>query len=276
MSYVLSTCYPYSSQLTAARYAADLALALGCPLHIAHAYSIPYVIGEFPVPVVAPDDQRSQATQQLQRAVSSLHDAYPHLDIRSSLGYGLLAEVLIETIEHAPPLLTVIGNDESDDATAEIGIDTADIMAELAMPVMAVTAGAAGSSLKRMCLALTARSLQESASLEGLEALHHKLGFSIHVVTVSMDGDDTVDSQGPLLQQLQGLGAEFATLPQSGASPSEQIATYAASFGADCLGVLRHERGFWSALFHKSQTEALLRKIDLPVLAFHSRENGMD
>ncbi len=271
MSYVLTICYPSAERATTATYAAKLATTLQCPLRLVHSYNIPYVIGEFPVPVMMPDDQRQVAQEQLEHAVTALRAGFPELDIRPDLGYGIPADVLAEAVEKEKPLVVVLGNDEATSPETWTGIDTAALMAEIEVPLLALPPAGDMPGISRVCLALSREQLLRSTPLEGLEPLQRGLRFKLSVLTVA-DGD--ADREGvplsPLMQQLEAAGAVFTTIGASGEDLGSQLAAAARDQGADCLAVLKHDRGFWSALFHKGHTEAILRETKLPVLAFHA------
>jgi len=273
MSYVLTICYPAAQANATQQFAARLAVTLHCPLHVLHSYTIPYVVGEFPVPVITPDDQRSLATRQIEASAQKLRAEFPDLEIKTELQYGIPADVLADAVEQEQPLIVVLGNDESDQGESWIGTDTAAMMAELSAPVLALSSTTGPSGISHVCLALDRDFLSTGSRLAGLERLQQALEFRLTVVTV-LSGNDDARSEGSALQhQLEKAGARFVVLQASGDELSEQLINFATAGGADCLAVLKHERGFWNALFHRSNTGAILRHVNLPVLAFHEIEN---
>jgi nucleotide-binding universal stress UspA family protein len=271
MSYVLTICYPAAQASATQDYAARLATALNCPLHLVHSYTIPYVVGEFPVPVITPDDQRHIAEQQLQAVEGRLRARFPALDIKTALRYGIPADVLAESVENEAPLVVILGNDESDHGETWIGTDTATMMAELAAPVLALSSATENPEISHVCLAIDRDSISEGVGLAGLEQLQEALNFRLTVVTVLKESEGEPAAASELQRKLERIGASFVLLQNSGEALSEQLIGFAAAEGADCLAVVRHERGFWNELFHKSHTGAILRKVHLPVLAFHQQ-----
>lgn len=273
MSYVLTTCFPTAESLRPAEVAAGIAMRVNCALRLVHAYTVPFVIGEFPAPVVAPDDLRVVAEAQLETAEESLLKLFLDLRVESSLSYGILDDVLSEAIDAESPLLVVLANDLAEDSEAALGTDTANAMSDIPVPVMAVPPRSMDSPLSHLCLALSPQSLADSEPLTGIGLLQQRLGFRVSVVSVSdgvPDGEEAAEFESPLRVQLSALGATFTTIPAGGVPLSEVLDAFITSQGADCVGILKQERGFFSALFHKSQTEALLKITSLPVISFHA------
>ena len=266
MSYLLSTTYPSAQGLVAAEYACGLAATLGCSVKLLHAYIVPITFGEMPLPIMPAEDARDLAAGQMDTAIAKLRSKYPDVGISSDLTYGNLADVLYEAARNAPPLLTIIGNDE-EDVNGWIGSNATEMLREAGHPVLAVPHTAVYSKPVHICIAGDGRSIAEGASVDILLRLQEACDLRITVLHILAEGEmPVVFTDSALGRQLARSGATYVELPASGAVDAT-IAGYAASQRMDWLALIPHHYGFWEGLFHKSHTAHMLHLAHLPILA---------
>lgn len=270
MSHILTTVYATDGGDDAASYAAALADALALPLRIIYPFTVPITIGEMPMPLMPVEDIQRSATERLSAVKEKLAQQYSALSITTEPAYGVLADLLDTDDDTAAPLLTIISNDEAEDADSWMGDETADILREGRRPVLAVPQKAAFRAPQQVCLACDARSIREGLPLTTLLELQQKLGFKITVLHVAgTDEHELITYEGSTLQaQLAGRSAGYAEVSVTGAV-DEAIAAFADAHGIDWLALAPHHYGFWEGLFHKSHTSRVLHLAHVPVLALH-------
>src|ERR1043166_3030908 len=131
MSYILTTIYPAPDGDAAANYAAELALVMKLPLRIVMPYVVPIAIGEIPMPIMAVEEVREAANIRLAEATKGLATKYPSITITTDVVYGNITDVLDDVADGKPmPILTVIGNSDSDGADSWMSNESSDIMRE--------------------------------------------------------------------------------------------------------------------------------------------------
>lgn len=270
MSYLLSAIYSSSQYgLTAAEYACGLADILKCPVRLVHSYVLPISISEIPLPVMAAEDVRSVAAVYMDESVIKLRNRWPDIDITGDIAYGDLADVLDEISQAKKPLLTIIGNDEENDADVWIGSNTGAMLREGDNPVLAVPYTAIFQQPAHVCIASDGQSIAEGASVDVLLQLKEAMNFGITVLHVKTEGGPVITfPESTLGIQLNAANVKYVEISAPG-TVNDAITAYTTAHGVDWLAVIPHHYTFWQGLFHKSHTSQMLHMAHMPVLALH-------
>lgn len=270
MSYILTTVYPIANGDAAAHYAAGLALASRLPLRIIYPYIVPVSVGEIPMPMLPVEEVREAARARVAEAAKSLAALYPSVEVTTDVVYGMLTDILDDELAGAKssPLLTVIGNDEEEGSDTWLGGETADILREGRMPVLAVPHTATFSMPQHVCLACDTRSIRQGLPVAALQTWQQRLGFRLTVLHVVQAEDTAIYEGSALERQLAATAVGYAEVSVT-KEVDKAIADFAQLHGMDWLALAPHHYSFWEGLFHKSHTSRVLHLAHVPVLALH-------
>jgi nucleotide-binding universal stress UspA family protein len=221
---------------------------------------------------MAAEEVREAANIRLAEATKGLATKYPSITITNDVVYGNLTDVLDDVADGKPmPILTVIGNSDSDGADSWMSNESSDIMREGSHLTLAVPHDSQFHLPQHVCIACDARTVREGLPLTSLFTLQQMLSFKITVLHVIGTGEEeTIAYEGSALEgQLNGVPTGYAEVSSAG-PVDDAIAAFADAHSIDWLALSPHHYGFWSGLFHKSHTSRLLHLAHVPVLALHA------
>lgn len=256
----------------AIRYACELAAVYNFSIHLVHAQMVPVTFGDAPVPILPMGEMQQAADAQMQELVAGLRRNFPGLDISGECYLGEVIDVLTDCCTEMLPLLAVLGNSGSADEGAWLGSAVLNGVRRLPCPVLAVPENYAFRQIQTICLACDKEDLAGGLQIGSLLALQRKLNASLQLVTVREPGSEAINIEESELKRT--LGSQLFSLQElEAADVSEAVHAAAREMNADWLAVVPHRYGFFTSLFHKSQTKAILHQSLLPVLALHAVEN---
>jgi nucleotide-binding universal stress UspA family protein len=136
---------------------------------------------------------------------------------------------------------------------------------------MAVPATAHFRPVQQICLASDLRHVSDKFPVAALQALIQATGATLHVVNVDNHNEqfrpETPLESSALHQLLAELRPQYHY--ETGTSTEEAVHEFLDKTNMDWLIVTPHRHSFFEGLFHKSQTKALMRLTDIPVVALH-------
>jgi nucleotide-binding universal stress UspA family protein len=216
------------------------------------------------------EEVRDAAMGRVAEVVKSLSSVYPSLEVSSDVVYGMLTDILDDELAAGKPapMLAVIGNDEEEGSDAWLSGETADILRDGRLPVLAVPHTATFKMPQHVCIACDTRSISEGLPLASLQAWQQRLGFRLTVLHV-VQAEQVISYEGSILEgQLAASAAGYAEVSVT-KEVDKAIADFAEMHGMDWLAMAPHHYGFWEGLFHKSHTSRVLHLAHVPVLALH-------
>jgi nucleotide-binding universal stress UspA family protein len=270
MSSILTALNTGTGGDSAIHYACGLAASLKLPVRIVNPFTVPITLGEMPMPMLPVEEVRASAERQLDDCIIKLKEGFPSVEVKATVAYGALADILDEEVGNNNPVITVIGHDLGEDPDIWIGSDSTDILREGKGSVLVVSNNAVYADPGHVCLACDTQSIKEGLPLNGLLVLQKLLGFRITVLHVVTSGEESIPfSSSPLYQQLdKASSVSFAEVSATG-EIDEVIASFPDTHDVDWLALAPHHYGFWQGMFHKSHTSRVLHLAHVPILGLH-------
>lgn len=253
---------------------AQQATAYGCQLgatydlsvHLVHAHMIPIAFSDTPVPILPLDEMRQIAEENMQDTLVKLKADFPLLSLSGECFLGDTIDVLKDCSKQMLPLLTILGNSGSAEDGAWLGSTVLNGMRQLPCPVLAVPPGYAFRHIQTICLACDDDDLEKGSEMNSLLRLQQQLNAALELVYVRKDDAAAPDYNSSKLKAAldnQTVALHEIQNPDIAAGVHEA----AVAMNADWLAVVPHRHNFFTGLFHKSQTKAILHESELPVLA---------
>lgn len=254
----------------AAEYGAHLASQWGLELKLIHAYFIPMTFNDPAIPMMPVDDLRHTSEERMAALSDKIKAGFPELKITTLVEYGDIHDTLEDAIEEAQPALVIVGSHGSDDADMWMGSTTIDMLRNAKCPVLAVPPQAGFQPVRKICLALDLSDEKNELPVEAIQQLQNTSNAAVHLLHVQKVGEEAINALDnlPAVQQLKEIGISVH-LTQTAGEIDDKIASFAAEEGMQWLIVIPHHYSFWSALFHKSHTKAVVKRSQIPVLALH-------
>ncbi len=246
-------------------YAAALAHVTNLPLKLVHTYSIPILYSpEALAPTLLPvTETRNHAQAQLEQAVAQLRARHASLQIEGRLALEDAEDALLED-DAAGEALLVIGTVPGQSHEWWEEDAGSDLLRNAHRTVLAVPAGTTYRPVKNIALALDPDNLPKQFSFLPLLRWVALTGAALQVITV---GEAAVPDA--VVQALLAAQPQYHRLKGAG-TVDEILLNFAEQSHTDWLAVVPGVYGFWSSLFHKSHTKALVEKITVPLLTLHA------
>lgn len=272
MSYIIAATDFSAISLNAVNYAADLALATGHDLVIIHSFSLPVMIGDVPVPASLIDDTQRDADEQMERLVKKITGTHSDIHLRSFVFYG----TILETIEkyatpHGKPLVTIMGNTNTQEDSTWIFSTLSDASANFSLPVLAIPPDANFKKAPAICLALDIDMNNNVAALNKVAELALALKAELHVINVQQDAfnrDNVAAVSEQTTNALLSAAPKYHFLYDQ--DVEKAIHKYCTNNSIDMLAVIHGDHSFLYSLLHRSHTKQLSRSMEIPVLVLHA------
>lgn len=250
-------------------YACGLAKDAGSSVVIFNSYIIPVTFSETPMPVIPMDDLQNIAEQRMAALVSKLREAFPGLEIQSHIIYGEIIDVIEEYLStSAKPWLIAIGNSGD---TFFIGSNLLTALRELVYPVIAIPENAKYTAVKKICLAVDNKTGSDQLPVSQIMALVQYTGASLYVVNISnKENEPAISFSKELEMALAPLQPTYQSI--GNANTDEAIQEYITINTMDWLAVMPHKHSFFTNLFKKSHTEAMVKMAHIPLVALHETQ----
>ncbi len=269
MSYIIAATDFTDTSLNAVTYAANMAVATSHPLVVIHAFSLPVMVGDVPLPATLIDDTRQDMEKQMTNLVQKLAAVHSGLNVSGEVRYGTVIDVVERYAEeNRPPFITIMGNTNTRDNSVWILSTLSDASVNLTLPVLAVPPGAEFKTAPVMCLAIDLTMEDIAAPLKQVTDIATAIRAQLHVVNVGNN-----DAEG---NRLLSDKIELALLPARpayhfipGEDVEENIHTFCEQNHVKLLAVIHGRHSFFESLIHRSHTKHMAKTMQIPLLVLH-------
>jgi len=255
----------------AAKYAADMALAIHADLFLLHVYQIPVVYFEIPVALAADDIQDHAEKHMTKFKEELLSKSNGQIQIETAVREGNFFEELKTICEYRQPYAVVLGSKGKTAAERMLyGTHAVYVMKHLEWPVITVPHGAMFSSIKRIGLACDFNDVLGTVPVEEIKVLVNDFNAALYVLNTGARDEYNPDvlEQSALLQRMLGkITPVYHFITDS--NTDEGIMRFADTNNIDLLIVLPRHHSLIDKLIHSSHTKQLVLHSHVPVMAFH-------
>ncbi|MEZ4886905.1 MAG: universal stress protein [Chitinophagales bacterium] len=263
-------------------YALHLADKLGASITTLHAYlpiNVPAnvmvsTVGELTVM------QQMEEWADYEEAAKTMHEKavtekLESVEVNHEMEEGAAVDVIMETVEEEEIDLIVMGTKgASGFIGALIGSNTAEVIEQATVPVLAIPKNAQYRPIRRMAIATDFDKLQEDAIAKAVE-FAQLFDAELHCIYVNT-------AHNPLIgERMSKLSSHFADTPKltfevlegtdnlyNVEDVLETVNKYVHEKDIDMLVMQTHKRTFFQKLFTVSYTKKMAFHTDIPLLAF--------
>ena len=269
MSYLLAATDFSDTGSNSVRYACALASAHQLEVVVFHAFILPLVIADLPIPLLTYDEALVSAEDSLEELLESLRMEYPGVAIRGYVHYGELVDGIVEYSKiHQNPFLVLLGNSNEGEYTHWLDSHMMDVFRYQNIPVVAIPPEVSMHPVKRICFAWDGKGDGIEIALEQLGKLVHFFQAELHVVVANEDGrnqDNQVETDDASVNSLKQLNAKFHYL--FNVPIEEEAGKYISENKIDWLVVIPHHYSFFASIFHRSHTKGIAHNVHIPLVA---------
>jgi len=264
----------------AARYAADMALAIDADIHLLHVVGVPVTPAEIPAGFLYEQLEKDGETV-LKRLYDELHSRTKgQVTITTRQEIGGVGYVIAQRCKYLNPFAVVMGAPQGSFWGAIGGSPTVDAARHLPYPVLVIPANAIFHRISRILLAADADEIETAlpVTMAFLKELRDLFMARFDIINVSVEGDreqeERIFESYEWKRDLQDIYPELHYF--RAARLSEGIGQYLGQSGSDWLMIFP-KRHRWLE-FHKSRSTELLTHARVTVLsiceaAFHRELN---
>lgn len=256
----------------AARYAADIALAIGANLHLIYVMQIPASVSEVPLPESVFDTMRDSGYELLTDFQTKLTKRTGgKVGIATDLEIGGTEAKIESYCKQIKPFMVIMG--ASGDTLANVinGSTTVRAVRHLPYPVLVIPADAKFEAIKKIVVACDKEDIDSGMpdNMTFLKELSELLKARLVVVHVLTDSEE---SSAEAIEEYnvwkKGVAAfhpemHFVRRPRV----EDGINDYLASHEADWLMVFPKSHSVLE--FHKSRTKQIVQSCTVPVMSLH-------
>lgn len=261
-----------SVALNAAKYAADMALAINADIFLLHVYQLPVSYGDVPIAIDEDDISRDCEGNMLELKEQLLNRSGGKLSIKTEIRMGVFFYKELKRIcENIKPYAVVIGS-QGTSATERvlIGSHAVYAMQHLRWPLITVPHGVSFSCIKKIGLACNLVSVTNTVPLDEIKLLVNDLKAELHILYIEKPFVFNADRdyESVLLQDMMAaIKPHYHHI--AGKHIDDEIINFAEGNNIDLLMVLPGRPGLFGRLMHKSHTKQLVLHSQVPVLALH-------
>jgi len=251
----------------AVRYACQLASDVHAQVTLLHAFVIPVTFSDSPMPILPLDESRKVAEERMESYRSHLQSEFPGLQIRSQIMYGDVVDCLHELSDDTTPTLVIMGN-SGDDLPIWMGSNLVKALKKLNISVMGVPAGISYTPVRQICLTSDLKVSGYDLLAGQLRTLTELTGASLHILHVN-NGNKSAgpDAKDLMLKSLSPMQPQYHEEVNSDIEAG--IRDFVNAQQIDWLIVVPRKYSLLQSMFHKSQTRAVARVSNIPVIALH-------
>jgi len=250
-------------------YAADMAVAINAELLLLHVVQIPVTVIEVPLTEMEYEEMTEDTSEQLCKLADRLSmRTKDTINIHIKSMVGSVEHGLKEICSHKEPFVVVMGTKGA--GAAELffmGSKTLHAVNHLNYPVLVVPQNASFRGIKKIALASDLKEI-EIASTKFFEEWLTNFHATLDIINVSESENINADAVSGSIS-LQNLLREFH--PHFHFIDKENVEKGVYEFvelnEPDLLIVIPKKRGFFSSLFHKSQSKEFILHPHIPILA---------
>jgi nucleotide-binding universal stress UspA family protein len=261
-----------ANSANAARYAADLALAIGADIHLLHFFQIPVSMSEVPMPENVFEDLQQSGIDLLNGLSKELiKRASDKVKVSMDMQTGPVEARLKQFCEGEKPFLVIMGATAGGFETAVTGSNSVRAVKHLPCPVLVVPENVEFHPVRKIVVACDREDLLSGmpAVLPFLRELSELAAAQLEVLHVVTEKEkstaEVVEAYNSWKGEVKGLAPEvhFIRRPKV----AEGIDDYLKGSEADLLMVFPKNHGLLE--FHKSRAKQVVLHCAVPVMSVH-------
>lgn len=257
--------------MNAAKYAADMALAIDAGLLLLHVYQAPVIYSEVPV-AVNTEEMLSDANKEIIRIKNEISNQLnKKISIETEVREGVFFSELEKVCEKINPYTVVMGCQGTTAAERLIlGGHAIHAAKYLNWPLITVPVNVKFSMIKKIGFACDFDNVIETVPVDEIKNLMKDFKAELHILNTGKKTEfnpDTVFQSGMLQEMMEGVKPNYHFITNS--NIDEGIIEFAEQNNIDLLIVLPKRHGFIDKLIHKSHTKQLVLHSHVPVMALH-------
>lgn len=256
-------------------YACQLAESRKSKVVVLHAYMLPVMFSDVPMPSSIVKDEEKDAREMMDQLLSRLRSRFPGVDVEGKVLYGDTIDILEDLkAGDAGPWMVVVGNNSQYAHTSWVESVLLTAFKSLTYPVLAVPPGAVFRSIRRLCFAMDNKPGGYEDALEQIVNITSGFRAELHVLTIlpanpQHEQEETATQHHELLSTINPV----YHLVKDAADVDEAILAFTEKNDFDWLVLMPRKHSFFDALMHKSHTRALAHHSRIPILALHEHKD---
>jgi len=261
-----------ANSYNAARYAADMALAVEGDIHLIYVLQLPLTTAEFPIPDIAIEETRRDALTMLNGLKEELLQRTQHqVGVTTEMTSGNIERSLEDYCRRHKPFVVVMGASGHSITNAITGSSTVIAMRRLPWPLLVIPENAAFHAIKKIVLACDLDDIGKGipTSLAFLNELTGLFGAKLEVINVATSAEHSEGEAVFLFDSWKDRLKEiFPDLHFVYSNDiAESINQYLGAHNADWLMVFPKKHRLLE--FHFSKTKQVIRNCPIPVMSLH-------
>lgn len=256
----------------AARYAADIALAIGADLHLIYVFQIPASASEVPLPESVFDTMRDGGYEMLNDLQTELSKRTTgKITIKTDLEIGGTEAKIESYCKQIKPFLVVMGASGHNLENVINGSSTVRAIRHLPYPVLVIPVGAKFQAIKKIVVACDREDIDSGMPdnmtfLKELSGLLKARLVVVHVLTNAEESSaKATEEYNVWKKEVNAFNPEihFIRRPRV----EDGIKDYLASHETDWLMVFPKSHSVLE--FHRSRTKQIVETCAVPVMSLH-------
>ena len=260
-----------ANSANAARYATDLAFAMGADIHLLYVFQLPVSLSEVPMPETAFDNLRNSCLELLSDLQQELTTrTFGKVRVTTLMQIGAVEQVIESFCKLKKPLLVVMGASGDTFENLLAGSSTKRALHHLRYPVLVVPANAKFKTIRKIVIACDRSDIDSGMphALQFLKELTGLLGSqleAVHAIAQKESASEASIEYNRWKNDVSTLGPalHFINEPHLG----QGLCDYTAKHQADWLMVSPKRHSFLE--FHRSRSNQLVEKCTVPILSLH-------
>ncbi len=259
----------------AARYAADMAVAINAELHLVHFVEIPASAGEFPLNDYILDEMQNNGTEGLNQLRDELAvRTGGKVNILTNMEVGNVQYRLEEYCTQKKPFVVILGSSGNSLEKLLIGSHLSGVLHHIPYPLIVVPKNAVFHPFKKVVLACDLDDIAKGvpAGVSFLKEFQDIFGSGFEVINITTERQDRQNEAEAAFEfnswkeRLQEIYPDVHFVRMN--KIEEGISDYLVSHPADLLLVFPKKHSFLE--FHKSHAKKISLNSTIPVMSIHA------
>jgi nucleotide-binding universal stress UspA family protein len=257
----------------ALRYACQLAKDVNASVTVVHSFIIPVTFSDTPMPVMPLDEGREIAEDRMKEVVTGLQSRFSDIQLDSKIMFGDIIDSIRELAEEVNPWLVILGNSGNGNAPLWLGSNVLSGLKNLESPVLAIPLEVQYRKPEKICFACDFQNVASGLPATDILKLIAETKAELHVLTVDFENRSvnatTIFENTELHHTLKSLQPVYHYVEKE--SVEDGINGFLADNQMDWLMIMPHKHSFFEWLFHKSHTKAIMKTVQIPLIAIHEK-----
>jgi len=252
----------------ALEYAIGIAKTFQSEIILLNAYSMPH--SGSTVMIDVSDVLKGDSVQKLKEEVDRTKDIIDGVSIHTASYNGATANTIANVANNEKVDLIIMGTTGATGLKEVfMGSNTADLIKQTAIPIIAVPNGCQNKSLSNVAMSVDLHHIKSPEVFAPLKKLLSDSNSTLTMINISdnmksVDPVSFVDEAVDIDNMFFGIKHTFKFL--EGADVEEEILAFINKESIDLLTVVSRKRNFFERLFHKSMSKKLTMHSPIPIL----------